>query len=118
MKVAVKIAAAAYVLVMIGCVVAFLNQRSVVYRDHIQPGRELSKSPVLVQLKDKRSGAVQEAELTFVNDSFVTNPLRMGNELEEQFQSVLVALFATGILLLFVALTASRGAEPAGAGDA
>lgn len=118
MKVAVKIAAVAYVLVMIACVVAFMNQRSVVYSDHIQPGREQSRSPVLVQLKDKQTGAVHEAELTFINDSLVTNPLRMGNELEEQLQAVLVALLATGIMLVLVAFTASRGAEPAGAGDA
>ncbi len=117
MKISIKIAVAVYLIVMIGCVFAFFVQRSVVYGDHIRPGREHSKSPVVVQLKDRQSGAVREAELTFVNDSVVTNPLRMGNEIEEHLQSLLVANLATGLLILFVVFNGVRRAQPSLSAD-
>ena len=105
-------------LVMAGRVVAFLVQRSVVYGDHINPGREHRLAPVTITFKDKQSGEVREAEITFVNDSIATNPVQMGNEIEEHLQSLIVANLATGIMLLFVVVAGCSKAEPAGAGDA
>ncbi len=118
MRTSVKIAVGMYLLVMAGCVAAFFVQQSVVYSDHIRPGREQSRSPVPVTLKDKTSGEVREAEISFVNDSVVTNPLRMGNEIEEHLLSLMVANLATGVMFVFVVIAGSRKAELAGAGDA
>lgn len=118
MKTSAKIAAGVYLLVMAGCVVAFLVQRSVVYGDHINPGRGHTRAPVAVTFKDKQSGEVREAEITFVDDSIVYNPAAMGNEIEEHLQSLIVANLATGIMVLFVVVAGCSKAEPAGAGDA
>ena len=118
MKTPVKIAIATYLVVMAGCVVAFFAQQSVVYGDHIRQGREQSQSPVAIMLRDKQSGETREAEMTFVNDSIATNPLRMGNEIEEHLLSLMVANLATGMMLLFVAVTRLEKVGPAGAGDA
>jgi hypothetical protein len=82
-----------------------------VYSDHITPGREQAQSPVTITLRDKQSGEVREAEITFVNDSIVTSPLRMGNEIEEHLLSLMVAILATGMMLLFVAITGSKKAN-------
>jgi hypothetical protein len=114
MRTSVKIGVAVYLVVMAGCVVAFFAQQSVVNGDHIRPGLRDSRSPVGITLRDRQSGEVREAELTFVNDSVVTNPLRMGNEIEEHLLSLMAANLATGMMLLFVAVTASKKAEPAG----
>lgn len=111
MKTSVKTAIAVYLVVMAGCVVAFFVQQSVVYSDHITPGREQAQSPVTITLRDKQSGEVREAEITFVNDSIVTSPLRMGNEIEEHLLSLMVAILATGMMLLFVAITGSKKAN-------
>ena len=117
MKTSVRIAIAAYIIAMAGCTVAFFVQQSIVY-SHITPVRQRPHSPMAVTLKDRQSGELREAELTFVNDSVVTNPLGMGNEIEEHLLSLLAANWATGIVLLFVAITGTKQAEPAGAGDA
>jgi len=118
MKTSFKIAIATYLVVMAGCVGAFFVQQSVVYGDHIRPGREQSRSPVAVTLRDKQSGEVREAEITFLNTSLATNPLRMGNEIEEQFLSLMVANLATGMMILFFAVTRSHNVEPARVADA
>jgi hypothetical protein len=117
MKTSVKLTIAVYLAVMMGCLVSFFVQQSIVYDDHIRPGRRGSKSPVAITLMDKQSGEIQEAELTFVNDSLVTNPLRMGNEIEEHLLSVMVANVATGMLLVFVLFTGSRKAPLTGSGE-
>jgi hypothetical protein len=118
MKTSAKIAVGVYLLVMAGCVVAFLVQRSVVYGDHINPGRQHRRAPVAVTFKDKQSGEVREAKITFVDDSIVYNPAAMGNEIEEHLQSLIVANLATGIMVLFVVVAGCSKAEPVGAGDA
>ncbi len=118
MKTSVKVAVGIYLLVMSGCIVAFFTQQSIVYGDHIRPGHQQSRSPVAVTLKDKATGEIREAEISFLNRSVVTNPLRMGNEIEEHLLSLMVANLATGIMLVFVVIAGTRKAEPAGAGDA
>jgi hypothetical protein len=110
MKTTLKIAIAIYLIVMVGCVIVFFVQQSVVYGNHIKPGRETSHSPVAVTFRDKQSGQVHEAEITFVNDSIATNPLRMGNEIEEHLLSLMTANLATGLMLLVVAF--SRANRP------
>jgi hypothetical protein len=93
-------------------------QRSVVYGDHIRPGRDQSRFPVAVTLKDKVSGETREAEMAFLNDAIVTNPLRMGNEIEEHLLSLMAANLATGAMLVSLVIIGYRKVEPAGAGDA
>ena len=112
MKMSVKIAVAVYLVVMAGCVVAFFAQQSLVYGEHIVPGLQYSRSPVAVTLRDAQSGEVHY--FTFVDDSVVADPLRMGNEIEEHLLSLMVANLATGVMLLFVVMTASKKAQPAG----
>ncbi|MHB1037706.1 MAG: hypothetical protein ACYC35_24595 [Pirellulales bacterium] len=104
MKTSVKIAVAVYLLVMVGCLAAFFVQQSVVYSDHITPGREQSRAPMAVTLKDKATGESRQAEITLLDDSIATNPPRMGNEIEEHLLSLLAANLATGAMLVFVVL--------------
>jgi len=115
MRTSVKIAVGMYLLVMAGCVVAFFVQQSTVYGDHIRPGCQQSRSPVAVTFKDKVSGEAREAEITFVDDSMATNPLRMGNEIEEHLLSLMAANLATGAMLVFLVIGGFGKVEPAGA---
>jgi hypothetical protein len=118
MKTSVKIALGMYLLVMAGCVAAFFVQQSVVYGDHIRPGREQSRFPVAVTFKDKVSGEIREAEIAFVNDAIAANPLRMGNEIEEHLLSLMTANLATGAMLVFLVIAGFRSLHPAIAGNA
>ena len=118
MRTSVKIALGTYLLVMAGCVVVFFLQQSIVYGDHITPGREQSRSPVVVTFKDNVSQEAREAEITFVNDAIATNPLRMGNEIEEHLLSLMAANLATGAMLVFLVISGFKKVEPAGAGAA
>jgi len=118
MRTSVKIAVGMYLVVMAGCVVAFFVQQSVVYGDHIRPGREQSRTPMAVTFKDKVTGEERQAEITFVNDSLATNPLRMGNEIEEHLLSLMTANLATGAMLVFLVIAGFRSLHPAIAGNA
>ncbi len=117
MKTPIRIAAIVYLVVMIGCIVAFFVQKSLIYKEHIRPGHEQSGSPIAVRFQDKQSEHALEGELTFLNDSVLTNPLRMGNEVQEQLGALMIANLVTGVLLLLVAFTAYRKAEPAAEPD-
>src|SRR5262245_57245118 len=93
---------------MAACVIGFFVQQSVVYGDHIRPGRETAHSPIAVTVRDKESGQVREAEIAFLDNSIASSPLRMGNEIEEHLLSLMTANLATGLMLLFVAFTRSN----------
>ena len=111
MKTSVKVAVAVYLLVMVGCLAAFFVQQSVVYSDHITPGREQSRTPMAVTFKDKATGETRQAEITLLDDSIATNPLRMGNEIEEHLLSLLAANLATGAMLIFIVLEGAKGSQ-------
>lgn len=96
------ITTAAYVFIILGCTFAFFIQRHTVFSNHISPGREQSHEPIAVQILEKGATNPKEAKLTFINDGPVTNPLRMGSEMEEQLQVLLIANLATGIYLILV----------------
>jgi len=104
----IKAAALIYLLLIIGCAVIFFNQQSIIRSQHISPGMAKAASPIAVQIEDKASGEMREAKLIFLDDSGLTNPLRMWNEIEEQLMTVFVALFATGVLLVLVAFRTTK----------
>ena len=105
-----KVGAVVYGLVLAGCTVAYFIQRNVVFGDHIRPGREHARDFIAVEIKEKGSDAAREADLKFLNSSVVTNPLRMGNELEEHLQSLLFANLATGVFLVFAVFNLQKKA--------
>ena len=117
MKTSLKIAIGLYLLVMVGCLLTFFVQQGIVKSDHINPGRKNSGNPVPIVLKDKVSGESQEAEIIFIDGSIVTNPLRMGNEIEEHLLTLLLANLATGAMLVFLAIGVSKRAEQDSAGN-
>jgi len=100
-----KVGTILYGIVLVGCTAAFFIQRNVVVGDHIRPGREHARDYIAVEIKEKGDEGAREADLRFLNSSVVTNPLRMGNELEEHMQLLLLANLATGIFLVFVVLS-------------
>jgi hypothetical protein len=61
--------------------------------------------------KDKATGESRQVEITLLDDSIATNPLRMGNEIEEQLLSLLAANLATGAMLVFVVLGGAKGSQ-------
>lgn len=96
------ITTAAYVLFILGCTFAFYVQQNRVFNEHIRPGRATAGNPIAVVITEKGASEGKEAKLTFVNQGPLTNPLRMGNEMQEQLQAVLFANLATGAYLILV----------------
>lgn len=105
-----RLATMAYAGILIGCTIVFFVQRSIVYEEHIRPGKRDADSPIMVRVTDPATGQVTEAELMVVNDGLAKNPLRMGNEIEEHLAVLLVANLATGVLLLLVSISLSTKA--------
>jgi hypothetical protein len=93
---------AVYVFAMLGCTFAFYAQRHVVFSNHILPGRMTAGDAVAVEITDDGATTGKRAALKFLNTDPVTNPLRMGSEMQEQLQAVLFANLATGAYLIFV----------------
>ena len=107
MKTTLKIAIAIYLIVMVGCAIGYLVQQSVVHNSIVR-GHEAPRSPVAVTFRDKQSGLVREAEITFIDNSIATRSLSMANEIEEHLLSLMTANLATGLMLLIVAFTCAN----------
>jgi hypothetical protein len=92
----------AYVLVMLGCTFAFYVQQYVIFHDHIRPGRSTAGDAIAVEITEKGENPGEHASLVFLDSGPLTNPLRMGSEIEEQLQALLFANLATGVFLIVV----------------
>lgn len=91
---------ALYVIALLGCTFAFYVQRHVVLDDHIKPGNATAGDPIDVEIIDEGVSAVRKAKVKLLQESPITNPLRMGGEMQEQLQAVLFANLATGVYLI------------------
>ena len=104
MRKALTVATIAYAIIMIFCATLYFVQRSIVYGDHIDPNRGKQNQFLQVQIKDKNPRGIREAEIRFIDDHVFTDALRMGNELEEHLQILLIANLATAVFLVFIVL--------------
>jgi len=101
MRKALAIATIVYAIIMILCATLFFVQKSTVYDNHIHPGRDRQSQFLQVQIKNKHPRDIREAEIRFINDHVFADALRMGNEIEEHLQILLIANLATAIFLVF-----------------
>ena len=96
MNKSIKAALAVYVIVMLGCIVAFLMQKSVTYNDHINPARE--------RMMEAMGTNTELAQAVEYNRHLAEASIGMGHEIEEHLLSLLIANLATGIFLVFCIL--------------
>ena len=94
------ITTAAYVLILLGCTFAFYVQQHVIVNDHIRPGLENAGKPIAAVVTPKVATGSNEVSVRFLDSSPLTNPLRMGSEMQEQLQAVLFANLATAAYLI------------------
>jgi len=88
----VKLALVAYILIMLGCTVAFFMQKSVIYNDHINPAREK-----MLASMGTNPDTAQSIEY---NRALAETSIRAGNEIQEHLYILLLANLTTGIFLV------------------